>query len=392
MSAIPTGTVTFLFTDIEDSTPLWEQHPEAMKDALARHDVLLRQAIEERGGYVFKTVGDEFCSSFSVAPDALAAALAGQQALAREAWGEVGEIKVRMALHTAVAEERDGDYFGAALSRVARLRGLGYGGQVILSQATQELCREDLPRDAELRDMGHHRLRGLQRPERVFQLLPPSLPAAFPPLKSLELLPNNLPRLLSSFVGREREMAEVKRLLTTERLLTLTGAGGCGKTRLALEVAADLLNQYRDGAWLVELAPLSSAEFVPQAIASALGVREEQTGPIDKTLVEHLRPKHLLLVLDNCEHLVSTCAELAENLLQACPNLRILATSREVLDLTGEVVWRVPSLSLPAPGSQPPVESLSQYEAVELFAERAAAVQPEFALTVQNAPPIVQIC
>jgi predicted ATPase/class 3 adenylate cyclase len=397
MAELPTGTVTFLFTDIEGSTRLWEQHPQPMRLALARHDACLTAAIESNHGHVFKTVGDAFCAAFTTATDALDAAIAAQQnlrslqpsAVASAAWLA---LKVRVALHTGAAEARGGDYFGPALNRIARLLAIAYGGQVLLSGATQELVQDDLPPGASLRELGLHRLRDLQRPEQVYQLLHPDLPTDFPRLRSLGSFHHNLPVQLTSFIGRERELTEVKRLLTTTRLLTLTGSGGCGKTRLTLQVAADLLEEHPDGVWLVELAALADPALVTQTAAAALGVREEAGRPLIETLVDYLKPKALLLVLDNCEHLLSACAQLAEHLLRACPQLRMLATSREGLGIAGELTYRVPSLSLPEPRQLPPVERLMEYEAVRLFAERAVFTEPCFAMREQNAPAVARVC
>jgi predicted ATPase/class 3 adenylate cyclase len=390
----PTGTVTFLFTDIQGSTHLWESAPDAMRPALARHDHLLRQAIAQHGGYVFKTIGDAFCAAFPTAPDALAAALAAQVTLAAEPWGLPTPLRVRMGLHTGSAEERDGDYFGPPLNRVARLMAAGHGGQTLLSLAAQELTRDALPAGMSLLDLGQHRLKDLRRPETVFQLLHPSLPAEFPPLSSLDnpALPNNLPQQVTSFIGREAQVAEVKALLTKTRLLTLTGAGGSGKSRLSLQVAADLLDGEGDGVWLVELASLSDPTLVPQAVATVLGVKEAAGKSIQQSLVEWLRPKRLLLIFDNCEHLVAACASLAADILRHCPDVRIMASSREPLSVTGEQTYRVPSLSLPDPKKAQTAESLSQYEAVRLFIERAQAVQPTFSVTDANAPAVAQVC
>jgi len=397
MPDLPTETVTFLFTDIEGSTRLWEQYPDAMAIVLARHDALLRHVIESCGGYVFKTMGDAFCAVFGSALDALAAALKAQRLLQAETW-EVAEtqcivpLRVRMALHTGAAQERDGDYFGPALNRIARLLAIGHGQQVLLSSATADQVRDNLPESVSLRDMGSHRLKDLQQPEHVYQLLHPVLPPDFPPLRSLQAYANNLPIQLTAFIGREHEIQEVKRVLSKARLLTLTGSGGCGKTRLALQAAADLLEEYPDGIWLVEFAPLADPVLVPQTVASALQVREEPGRPLTQTLADYLRPKRTLLVWDNCEHLLEACAHLAEHLLQVCEKLQILGTSRERLGIAGEMAYRVPSLALPDPQNMPSVEHLVQYESIRLFADRAEASAPAFDITPANAPVIAQLC
>ncbi|HLK59825.1 MAG TPA: adenylate/guanylate cyclase domain-containing protein, partial [Chthonomonadaceae bacterium] len=271
---VPTGTITFLFTDIEGSTRLWDRFPEAMRLALERHDALLKAAIEAHHGYVFKTVGDAFCAAFSNAPDALNAALEAHLALAAQEWGETGQIRVRMGLHTGNAQERDNDYFGPTLNRVARLQGIGHGQQTLLSQTTYNLVSGSVPQGAVLSDLGLHRLKDLSEPVHVWQLLHPSLPQTFPPLKSLDYLPTNLPQQLSSFIGREKEMARIKEGLERSRLLTLTGSGGCGKTRLAVQVGAELVEQYAQGVWLVELAALADPSLVPQTVAEVLGIQE----------------------------------------------------------------------------------------------------------------------
>src|SRR5579871_2289121 len=328
---LPTGTFTFLSTDIESSTRIWEEHPEPMGVALARHDALLREAVEAHQGVVFKTIGDAFCAAFATAPDALAAALAAQMAFQAEAWPPEAALQVRIALHTGAAEMREGDYFGSPLNRVAHLLDIGHGGQVLLSETFYDLARDHLPPNASLKELGDHRLKDLARPERVFQLVHPDLPFDFPPLRSLDNpgLPNNLPQQTASFVGREKELADIRALLDRMRLLTLTGSGGCGKTRLALQAAADALEQYPEGVWCVELAPLTDPGLVPQALADALAVREVAGRPVLQTLIEYIKPKRTLLVLDNCEHLVSACAQLASALLRACPQVKILATSQE---------------------------------------------------------------
>jgi len=393
----PTGTITFLFTDIEGSSRLWERYPVDMGPSLSGHDVILRNAIEGQGGYIFKTAGDAFYGAFETAAGAVMAASVAQQALFRHEWSETGPLRVRMAIHTGVAEFRENDYFGPSMNRVARLLAAGHGGQTLLSFTSEELVRDHLPSGVSLRDLGERRLKDLNRPERIFQMIVEGLPTEFPQLRSLEVVPNNLPVQLTSFIGREREMAEVKRLLGTTHLLTLTGTGGTGKTRLSLQVAADILETFSDGVWLVELATLSEPESLVETVAGVLGVREEPDRPLLNVMLNYLRAKNLLLILDNCEHLIAAVARLSDTLLRSCPNLRILASSREALGIAGETTWGVPSLSLPdlfrntLTGAEL-IETLSQYEAVRLFTDRATAVLPSFAITNENAPAVAQIC
>jgi predicted ATPase/class 3 adenylate cyclase len=395
----PSGTITFLFTDLEESARHWEEHPTAMGAALARHDALLRAAVARHGGVVFKTVGDAVYAAFAVAPAALAAALAAQRDVQAEDWGVVASLRVRMALHVGQAEERDGDYFGQPLNRVARLLGTGHGGQVLLSLAASELIRDHLPDGAGLRDLGEHRLRDLYRPERIAQLLAPDLPATFPPLRTLDRLPTNLPAQPTPFLGRERELTRAVALLRpgtdrpdpSPRLLTLTGPGGIGKTRLALQVAAELLDSFSDGAWFVDLAPLTDPALVPSVIATALGVQEEGDRPLLASLIADLQNKRLLLVLDNFEQVAAGAATVAD-LLAACPGLAVLATSRTRLRLRGEQELAVPPLALPEPGRPPSLERLTQYEAVALFIARARELRPDFAVTNENAPAVAAIC
>ncbi|MCW3053742.1 MAG: adenylate/guanylate cyclase protein [Chthonomonadales bacterium] len=392
MLALPGGTVTFLFTDIEGSTTLWEQHPEAMRAALALHDRLLRQTIESNNGVVFKTVGDAFCAVFADALDALKAALDAHLILQEQSWQETGPLRVRMGLHTGEAERRDGDYFGPTLNRVARLQAIGHGQQTLLSQTTYQRVQHDLPPHVTLLDRGLHGLKDLLAPEHVWQLLYPSLPSAFPPLKSLEYLPTNLPRQMTSFIGREREIGEVKQKLASTPLLTLFGPGGAGKTRLALQVGADSLDRYPDGVWLVELAALSQPDLIPQTIAMALGLREEAGDSLWRTVQRYLRNRHILMILDNCEHLLTACAHLADDLLRACPHVRILATSREGLGIAGEQIYRLASLTLPDPTHAMTPEDMGRGEAVRLFIERARAVRSDFTMTLHNAPSVAQLC
>ena len=366
-----------------------------MGRALAQHDDLMRALFTEHRGYVFKTIGDAFCVAFSNALDAALAALAAQRQLAAATWEETGPLRVRIALHNGEAEQRDGDYFGQTLNRVARLLAAGHGGQVLFSHTTAERVRMTLPGEISLRDLGERRLKDLSRPEQIFQLIAPDLTADFPPLRSLEVLPNNLPAQVTTFVGRAREMAEVKRLLESTRLLTLTGPGGSGKTRLSLQIAAEVLDRFPHGVWLIELTTLSDAALVPEAIANAVDVREEPGRPQLETLIDKLRARQLLLVLDNCEHLIAGCAQAAEALLRRCPQLAILASSREPLSIAGETIWAVPSLTVPESYrsvEEADFDTLAQLEAVQLFVERAAAVRPDFALTQDNARLIAKLC
>lgn len=392
MPGLPSGTITFLFTDIEGSTRLWEQHPEPMRKALTVHDAILREEITRHAGQVFKTVGDSVYAAFAAARDAIAAARSAQQRLTAAAWDVPGGLRVRMAIHTGMAEQTNGDYLGPPLNRVARLLSAGHGGQILVSESTRALVEHELAPEARLRDQGLHRLKDLAQPEHIYQLIAPELADAFPPLRSLDAFPNNLPRQLTSFIGREREMKEVKDLLSKTVHLTMTGPGGSGKTRLALQVAGDSIESFPDGVWLVELEALSDPALVPQAVASALSVREEiGQRSLTDTLVDFLLPKSLLLVLDNCEHVLSACASLAETLLRSCPHLRMLATSQEALRVSGELLYQVPSLSTPDPRRAPPLEQLTQYEAVRLFVERATFSQPRFSLTPTNASSVVQV-
>ena len=385
-------TITFLFTDIEGSTRQWEEHPKMMRPAVARHDELMRSAIERHEGHVFKTVGDAFCAAFRTAPDALEAALTAQLVLFAEPWPESIRIRVRIALHTGAAEIRDGDYFGQPLNRVARLLSAGYGGQTLVTLATEELVRDALPPSLTLKLLGDYRLRDLGRPETIFELRHADLPAEFPPLRSLDQFPNNLPRQLTSFIGREKEIGDAKAHLSRTSLLTLTGSGGCGKTRLSLQVAADTLDQYSDGVWLVELAPLSDPTHLPQEVAMALGLSDQAGKTFLQTLTDYLKTKHLLLVLDNCEHLLDGCAQLCHSLLRTCPRVSIIATSREAMGIAGEQTYRVPSLTVPDPKERLTIEQLSQYDAVRLFVERVTSSKPDFKVTNRSVPALAAVC
>jgi predicted ATPase/DNA-binding SARP family transcriptional activator len=390
-SGLPLGTLTFLFTNIVGSTRLLEQRPQAMREALARHDELLRRAIEGHGGRVFKTVGGQFCAAFSAAAEAVAAALTAQRAL-REPWKETGPVRVRMALHTGDAEGKEGDYTGLSLHRVAHLLAEGHGGQILLSQATGELVRDVLPEGIRLRDLGEHLLKGQARAERVFQVIAPDLPAEFPPLRSLEARPGNLRAPLTSLVGRQQEVAAAGELLQREsvRLLTFTGPGGTGKTRLALDVATALRDELADGVFFVDLAPIRDPELVISTIIQVLGARETGEQSLLESLKAHLRERQMLLLLDNFEQVVSA-APLIVELLEAAPRLKVLATSREPLHVRGEQEFPVSPLAVPAAG-RGTAEEIARYGAVELFVQRATQAKPQFDLTDENAGAVAEIC
>jgi len=383
----------FLFTDIEGSTRLWEERPAVMSRALVRHDEILAEVFTLRRGHVFKRVGDAFCVAFEAPATALEAALELQTRLAAEPWPAHCRLSVRVALHAGAAESRDGDYFGQPLNRIARLLGIAHGGQILLSAAAREILDGSLPADCALEFLGEHRLKDLFRPEQVYQVRAPGLPADFPPLRSLDSpdMPNNLPQQVTTFIGREREVAEVRGLLATHRLVTLTGTGGCGKTRLALQVAAEMLEQAPGGAWLIELAPLREASEIPAAMASALGVREEPGVPVLESIHSHLREQQALLLLDNCEHLIEPAARMVDQLLRRCPKVSILASSREPLRIPGERTYRVPSLAVPKAVSHM-VDEVRHSEAVRLLVDRAQFHQPTFDVSPANAKAVVQLC
>jgi len=397
MSEWPNGTITFLLTDIEDSTRHAEREPERMGHAVNRHDRLGEDCVMAAGGKLVKKrgEGDSLFIVFARASDAVAAACALQHALHREEWQTAEPLRVRMALHTGEAELQDEDYRGAVINRCARIRAAAHGGQILLTQTTLNLLGGRLPEGISLRPLGTHRLRDLQQPETLYQLSHPDWHDETRSLRSLEAFHHNLPLQLTSFIGREQEMLDIKALLQSSRLITLLGSGGCGKTRLALQVAADIVDHYAEGVWLVELASLpshSDAFAVQKAVSDALGVREEAGRPLLATLIDYLKTRSQLLLLDNCEHLEKACARTVTDLLRACPNLRILATSRSRLGVGGERAWQVPSLAAPEADSLlTPREALC-YASIRLFEERAADIVPHYAITTKKLPAITQIC
>ena len=387
---LPTGTVTILFTDVEGSTRLWERNPAAMKQSLARHDAILHKAVRSHHGQVVKELGDGMLAVFPTARDALVAAATAQAALTSTDWGLLGPLRVRMSLHVGEPENHGGDYFGPVINRTARLMAAAHGGQVIVSQVTEGLVRDALPEGFDLMDLGEHRLRDLSRAERVFQLIGPGLETRFPRLRSLDAFKGNLPTQLTSFVGRDSELAAVAKALAQARVVTLTGVGGVGKTRLALQTAAELLPNFPDGAWLCELASVGDPGGVGAAMAAVFGVKISPVRSPTETLVEVLGSKRLLLVVDNCEHLLDAVAKLIRELARQCPGLAILATSREGLAIDGERIVPIPSLAPPSPDAE--VSIVGQSDAVRLFVDRAAATKAGFALTQENAGSVAEIC
>ena len=386
----PSGTVTFLFTDIEGSTKLAQQFPNQWESFRARHHFILQTAMDSHNGYVFQIIGDAFCVAFHTASDGLNAAIQAQRNLQSEDWGDT-PIRVRMGLHTGSAELRGTDYRGyLTMAKVQRIMSLAYGGQVLVSNTSASLLHHELPAGVVLRDLKEHRLKGLPELERLWQMVAPGVQGDFPPLQSLNEIPNNLPVQLTTFIGREKEVEQIKKRIEKNRLVTLTGSGGVGKTRLSIRVASELLEKYPNGVWMVELAPITDPELVPQTVCSTLDVTPQGNTSALTVLTDYLKPKKTLLVVDNCEHLIDACAQFCETLLHACPQLQIIASSREALGIEGENAFRVPSLSLP--NSNDGLQTIEKSEAVKLFVERAIAILPKFELTESNASGISQIC
>ena len=391
MSPLPTGTVTFFFSDIEGSTRLIQQLGEQYPQALLAHHTLLREALAANGGHELRTEGDSFFIVFDSALQACAGAAAVQKALQAHQWPDGGAVRVRIGLHTGEATLVGNEYLGLDVHRAARVAGAGHGGQVLVSETTRALVDHALPPGLSLKDLGMHRLKDLARPERLFQLTVDGLPADFPPLKTLEATPNNLPTQLTSFIGRDDQVREAKQLLSRSRLLTLTGPGGTGKTRLSLAIAASVLDQFPDGVYFVPLSAIYDPELVPSAIAQALAIATGGSQrPID-ALLDHLRNKRSLLILDNFEQVIEA-APVATQLLEGSAELRVLISSRIVLRVSGEQEFPVPPLALPDLRALPGLAALSQFEAVRLFIERAVAVKPDFQATNENAPSIAGIC
>ncbi len=389
-----TRTFTFLFTDVEGSTRLWERFPDAMKAALSRHDAILRGAIEASAGHVVKTTGDGMMGVFGRATDATAASLAAQLELTAVPWTETGPLRVRMGLHCGQAEQRGSDFFGPTVNRTARIMAAGHGGQILLSESAGALAREALPPGADLIDLGEHRLKDLGRAEHLYQLVHPDLPSKFPPLVTARPAGVELPARAAGLIGRRSELTEIEGRLAdgSVRLLTLTGPGGTGKTTLAIRVAEDLAPGFEDGACFVDLSGARSTNAVLVAIARSIGLGEIIDRPLEEELVDSLRDRRMLLVLDNFEQ-VTEAAGVVARLLSECPRLTVLATSREALHIRAERVHPVPPLGLPPVGrAEASAHRIGDYEAVQLFVDRARAVRPDFELTDENAPAVAEIC
>jgi predicted ATPase/class 3 adenylate cyclase len=391
MRALPTGTVTFLFTDIEGSTRLLEELGVAYRAVQEDHFRLMRAAINDGDGVEIRTEGDAFFVVFPTARGAVRAAAAAQRAFAAHIFPHGEPIRVRMGMHAGEGVLGGDDYLGMDVNRTARIAAAAHGGQVLLSESARALAEPGLPEGVSLRDLGEHRLKDLTRPEHMYQLVIEGLPAEFPTLTTLDARPNNLPAQLTSFVGRDEQIATVERLLPESRLLTLTGSGGTGKTRLALQVAAEVLADFPDGAFFVDLSAITDPALVTSEIGVTLGVAEDPGRPILESLKDYLRDRELLLLLDNFEQVADAAAAVAE-LIEAARKLKVLVTSRVVLHLYGEREVVVPPLILPDPAHLPDLTSLSHYEAVALFIERAAAVEPDFAVSNENAPAVAEIC
>jgi predicted ATPase/class 3 adenylate cyclase len=388
----PGGNITFLFTDIEGSTKLAQQYPESLPLALEIHHAILKEAIESNKGFVFEVIGDAFCAAFENAIDAVNACYIAQVKLNAENWKEA-EIKVRMGIHSGIAEWNGKRYMGyLTLARTQRVMSAAHGGQVLISEDAYIQLTSNESSVISYRDLGERRLKDLIQPLKIFQLISKDLPSDFLPLATLDSRPNNLPVQLTSFIGREKEIDVVKELLNKTHLLTLTGPGGAGKTRLSLQTGADVIDEFSGGVWFIELASLIDPALLPQKIIIELGIKEESKKALEETLSSYLKDKEILLILDNCEHLIESCAALSEKLLKACPKLKIIATSREALKCTGEQVYSVSSLKTPNVKDKLTPEQLTQYESVRLFIERALTVNPRFRVTNENAPALSGIC
>jgi predicted ATPase/class 3 adenylate cyclase len=385
---IPAGMVIFLFSDIEGSTKLAQQFPKTIQSSFKMHNKIIQEAIEAHRGFVFEVIGDAFCAAFENSFDALNAALDAQTKLNSAEWTE-GFIKVRMGIHLGEAEWNGEKYLGyITLARTQRIMSAAHGGQILISQNVFNIVRDKFP----FRDLGERRLKDLRQTERLYQFTPSTLPSEFPPLRTLDARPNNLPVQLTTFIGREKEMSDIKELLIKTHLLTLIGSGGTGKTRIALQSAAEMIDDFENGVWFVDLAPLLQPELLPQTLAEVLDVSEDPKRDLSETISEFIKDKEMLIILDNCEHLIEAVCKLSEKLLQSSLKLKIIATSREALRITGEQTLSILSLSLPDPEKDNTLEKLTKFESVRLFLDRAVAVNQNFKVTDANAKVLAGIC
>ena len=390
-SDLPSGTVSFLFTEVEGSTRLWDESPDVMTHAMPRHDELLRDAVKSQGGFIVKNAGDGFHAVFATAHDAVTAAVAAQRSLLADDWNIAQTVRVRMGIHTGETEVRDGDYSGGAVNRAKRLMSVAHGGQIVVSAATEEVLHDAFPEKYGFIDLGEHRLRDLGRTERLFQVAHPDLEREFAPLRTLDALArNNLPRQATTFVGREAEIASLSELVCRSSLVTLTGVGGVGKTRLALQIAAEIIDEFPDGAWLCEFAPVTDPEAVWETVAACLRLLSLPGRALDESVLDYLAAKRLLLVLDNCEHLLDAVARQVDAIEHRCPDVSVLATSREGLGLAGERIVAVPPLGVPAGDAD--VDVVRRAEAVCLFWDRASTAKRDFALTDRNVGAVGVLC
>jgi len=384
--------VAFLFTDIEGSTRRWETAPDAMRQAMRRHDLILRNGVMTHSGRVFKSRGDGLGIVFPNMRRGIVAAVECLRAIIAEDWAEIGGLRVRMALHCGPVEPRDGDYFGPTLHRLARLLDVGHGQQILLSAAAFDALDGETIPEVQLLDLGVHQLRDLIEPTGVYQVQAPDLPAAFAPLRSLNRTPHNLPSQLTALIGREQVLAGIRPLLERDRLVTLVGPGGIGKTRVAIQIGAEFQENFPDGVWLAEFAAISDASLLPNVIAKLFGIASDGNAPPLDAVLLALQRRKTLIILDNCEHLTEAAADLAETLLRQCPEVRMLATSRERLGLIGESLYRIESLSVPPQGEVIDVCDADRWASISLFADRAQAVDRDFILEDATIGPVAEIC
>ncbi|MBK7253388.1 MAG: adenylate/guanylate cyclase domain-containing protein [Ignavibacteria bacterium] len=389
---IPSGSVTFLFTDIEGSTKLAQKNNDAYLAALDKHHEVLYEVIDSNNGFVFKIIGDSFCCAFNNSTDAVNAAIKSQIKLKSIDW-QGTEIKVRMGIHSGEAEFINKDYSGyVTLSRSQRIMSVAYGEQILITQEVFDSLNENHETEFSFKDFGERKLKDIIKPEHIYQIVSEGLRTDFPPLKSLDARQNNLPTLVSQFVGRRKEIEEIKQLFTKIRLLSLTGAGGTGKTRLAIQLASELIDEFENGIWIIEFSPVTDPDLIVKEISTVLNLKEDPAIDGLQALRDFLKNKSTLLIFDNCEHLLNRCAQVSETLLSYCTKLKIISTSRESFNIQGETLYRIPPLSMPENIKKESFESLIEYESVKLFLDRAVSVNPKFTLTKENIYAVAELC